>query len=117
MCCCTMEEEDLSMLSQKSGDDGSGSNQMTTTTDDHSVLLAFLAYLSFGFRVISTVIVVLMAGWIIITIKTARSLHTTHNIYVAYLLAMDTMYVITITLPSAAMMMGYVTGMGLTAMF
>ena len=62
-----MEEQDI--LDQMSGDH-SGSNQETTTTDDHADHLpAYLAYLSLRFKAISTVIIVLMAGWIIVTIK------------------------------------------------
>ena len=112
MRCCTMEEEDLD---NQESDDCSGTNHVTTITAsyDHSVHLpAFSAYLSLGFKVISTTIVVLMAGWIIITIKTIRSLHKTHNIYVVYLMAMDLMYAINITLVTGAMMIGYFTGVG-----
>ena len=64
-----MEQEDFGMLNQEY-DDGSGNNQGTTTTVDYGVYLpAYLGYLSLGFKVISTVIIVLMAGWVIITIR------------------------------------------------
>ena len=107
-----MEQEDFAMLNQESGD-GSESNQGTATTDDHSVHLpAYLSYLSLAFKIILTVIVVLMAGWVITTIKTARSLHKTHNIYVAYLMAIDVMVASTSTLLSGAMMIGYYTSVG-----
>ena len=77
--CCMMEEEQ-DILDQMSGAH-SGSNQETTTTDDHADHLpAYLAYLSLGFKAISTTIIVLMAGWIIVTIKTTRSLQKIHNI-------------------------------------
>jgi len=64
------------------------------------------------FKVISTVIVMLMAGWVIITIKTTTSLHKTHNIYVAYLLATDALFAFTSTVLSGIMMIGYWIGMG-----
>ena len=100
------------MLNQESGD-GSGSNQGTATVDDHDIYLpGYLAYFSLAFKIISTVIGVPMAVWVIITIKTTRSLHKTHNIYVAYLMAMDVMYAIPITLLSGAMTIGYFTGLG-----
>ena len=87
-----MEEQDV--LDQMSGDH-SGSNQETTTTDDHTVHLpAYLSYLSLGFKAISTMIIVVMAGWIIVTIKTTRSLHKIHNIFVAHLMATDIIYVL-----------------------
>ena len=100
------------MLNDMSGD-YSGSNQVTTATDDHSVHLpTYLSYLSLGFRVISTVIIILMAGWVIITIRTTRSLHKSHNIFIAHLMAIDIMLAVTSTLLSGAMMIGYFTGMG-----
>ena len=109
-----MEQEDFGhgVLNQES-DDGSGSNQGTTTTDDYGAHLpGYLGYLSLGFKVISKVIIVLMAGWVIITIRTTRSLHKVHNIFVAYLMAIDTMYVTILALLSGAMMIGYFTGVG-----
>ena len=55
--CCMMEEQ----LYQMSGDH-SGSNQETTTTDADTVHLpAYLAYLSLGFKAISTMI---SNGWL-----------------------------------------------------
>jgi len=61
-----MEEQDV--LDEVSGD-YSGSNQ--ENIDDH--LPAYLAYLALGFKVICTGIIVVMAGWIIVTIKSTRS--------------------------------------------
>ena len=107
-----MEQEDFGMLNQEY-DDGSGNNQGTTTTDNYGVHLpAYLGYLSLGFKVISTVIIVLMAGWVIITIRITRSLHKVHNIFVAYLMVIDIMHVTTLALLSDAMMIGYFTGVG-----
>ena len=105
-----MEEQDI--LDQMSGDH-SGSNQETTTTDDDTVHLpAYLAYLSLGFKAISTVIIVLMAGWVIITIKTTRSLHKIHNIYVAHLMATDAISALMGLLLTGTIIIGYFTGMG-----
>ena len=103
-----MEEEQ----DQMSGDH-SGSNQETTTTDDPTDHLpAYLAYLSLGFKAISTVIIVLMAGWIIVTIKTTRSLQKIHNIYVAHLMAADAISALVSLVLNGAMVIGYFTGMG-----
>ena len=64
----------------------SESNQVTNTTDDHSVhLSAYLAYLS----IIFTMIILLMAGWVIITIKITRRLQKIHNIFIAHLMVTD----------------------------
>ena len=93
--------------------DHSGSNQETTTTDDHTDHLpAYLAYLSLGFMTISTVIIVLMASWIIVTIKTTRSLHKTYNIYVAHLMATDAISALISLLLTGTMIIGYFTGIG-----
>ena len=105
-----MEEQDI--LDDMSGDH-SGSNQETTTTDDKNIHLpAWLAYLSLGFKVISTVIIVLMAGWVLITIKTTKHLQKIHNIYVANLMATDILCALTILLVTSTMMIGSFTGMG-----
>ena len=105
-----MEEQDV--LDEMSGDH-SGSDQGLMTTDDQSTHLpVYLAYLSLGFKVISTVIITLMAGWVIITIKTTRSLHKTHNIYVAYLMAIEAVTAIIYVFMSGTIMIGYFTGVG-----
>ena len=104
-----MMEEEQDILDQMSGDH-SGSNP---TTDDHTDHLpAYLAYLSLGFRAISTTTIVLMAGWIIITIKTTRSLQRIHNIYVAHLMAIDAISAIISLLFPGIMIIGYFSGMG-----
>ena len=100
-----MEEQDI--LEDMSGDH-SGSNQVTNTTDDHSVHLpAYLSYLSLGFKVISTVIIVLMAGWVIITMKINRGLQKIHNIFVAHLMVTVAICALTSSLLSVTMMIGY----------
>ena len=103
-----MEEQDI--LDQMSGDH-SGSNQETTTTDDHTVHLpAYLSYLSLGFKVISTIIIAVMAGWVIVAIKTTRSLHKIHNIYVAHLIITDVIYVLIRLVFNGLIIIGYFTG-------
>ena len=107
-----MMEEEQDILDQMSGDH-SGDNQETTTTDDPTDHLpAYLAYLALGFRIISTVIILLMAGWIIVTIKITRSLHKIGNIYVANLMATDAIYVLVRLVLSTIMVIGYFTGKG-----
>ena len=53
-----------------------------------------------------------MASWVIITIRTTRSLHKIHNIFVAHLMAIDIFLVVSGTLLSGAMTIGYFTGVG-----
>ena len=101
------------MLRDMSGGDHSGSYRVTATIDvDNIPLPGFLSYLSLGFKVISTMIIVLMASWVIITIRTTRRLHKTHNIFVAHLMFIDIVFAVTSTLLSGAMMIGYFTGVG-----
>ena len=103
--------EDQPILDEMSGDD-SGCNQTTITTDDHGIHLpAYLAFLSLGFKIISTVIIILMAGWVIVTIKTTRRLNTIHNIFVAHLMATDIIIALTGSLFPGTIMIGYFTGM------
>ena len=105
-----MEEQDI--LDQMSGDH-SGSNQETTTTDDHTVHLpAYLSYLSLGFKAISTMIIVVMAGWVIVAIKTTRKLHKIHNIFVAHLMVADVIAALISLLLTGTLMIGYFTGVG-----
>ena len=109
-----MEEQDTDMHNEISGDSlERGQETATVDHDDPNVRLpAYLAYLSFTLKIISTVIIMLMACWVILTIKTTKSLHKSHNIYVAYLMAIDAMTAFTSTLLSGAMMIGYFTGLG-----
>ena len=105
-----IEEQDI--LDEMSGDH-SESNQETTTTDDHGIHLpTWLAYFSLGFKVISTVIIVLMAGWVLIAIKTTKSLQKIHNIFVANLMATDVILALTTLLLTGTIMIGSFTGMG-----
>ena len=100
-----MEKEDI--LSQMSGDH-SGSNWDGTTIDDPTVNLPeYLSYFTFGFRLISAVIIIVIAGWIIITIKTTRSLQKIHNIFIAHLMATDAIHVIIRLVFNGTIMIGY----------
>ena len=105
-----MKEQDI--FDEMSGDH-SGSDQETTITDDHTIHLpAWVAYLSLGFKFISTIIVVLMAGWILITIKTTKSLQKIHNVYIANLMATSILCALITLLFTSTMMIGSFTGMG-----
>ena len=105
-----MEENDLNALDQESGD---GSGSTLATADAKNVHLpASLAYLSLGYKVTTTMIVVLMAGWVIITIRTIRSLHNIHNIFVAHLMAADAISALISLMLTSTMMIGYFTGVG-----
>jgi len=68
---------------------GSGISQQETATLDYNddiSLPGYLVYLSLGFKLIATLITVLMAST---TIKITKSLHKSHNIFVANLMIID----------------------------
>jgi len=100
-----MEEQDV--LYEISGDHYGSYHR---TTDDSIHLPAYLAYLSLGFKVIFTVIIVVMAGWIIVTIKTTRSLHNNNNIYVANVMVANGISSMVSTLLSAIITISYFIG-------
>jgi len=102
-----MEEQDILAIDEVSGDH---SGSYHRTTDDSIHLPAYLAYLSLGFKGICTVIIMLMAGWIIVTIKTTRSLHNNNNIYVANLMIASGMGSMIVTSLSVIITISYFIG-------
>ena len=93
---------------------GSGTNPEVTTPDElpGHLLPGYLAYVSLGFKLISALIIVPMASWVFMTIKTTRRLHKPHNIWVANLMATDVITVMLSTVLTSTMMIGFVTGAG-----
>jgi len=71
-----------------------------------------LPYLSLVFRWITTLIILMMAGWVVFTIKTTRKLHKPHNIFVAHLMITDIIIAVFNTIITSIMMIGYATGLG-----
>ena len=69
-----------------SGMDFSGSGTNQERDDQGSVLPGYAPYLSLVFKVIATTDILLLSSWVVYTIKTTRSLHKLHNIFVANLL-------------------------------
>jgi len=69
---------------------GFEADQETTSTDQPgSGLPKYFDYLSLVFQMIMTMMILPMAGWVFVTIKTTRSLHKPHNIFVANLMVVD----------------------------
>ena len=72
---------------------GSGMGQETSSTDQKvPVFPGYVSYPSLVFKLIMTVMIWLMAGWVIFTIKTTRKLHKSHNIFVANLMVNDMIF-------------------------
>ena len=72
----------------------------------------YFPYLSLVFRWIATLIILMMAGWVVFTIKTTRKLHKPHNIFVANLMITDIISAVLNTVITSSMMIGYATGVG-----
>jgi len=92
---------------------GSGISPTTAPTDDPCLLIpAHFTGWTLGFRLITTIITFLMAGWVFITITTTRRIRKSHNIFVANLMVADMMLALLTTPQSCIMMIGYLTGIG-----
>jgi len=106
----------MSGVEEYTGISISGSGIGTEKADESiwpgSVLPGYLAYLSLLFKLITTLITVLMASWVIATIKTVRNLHKSHNIFVANLMVADIMTTMLFCLISIMMSIAYAFGVG-----
>ena len=77
---------------------GSGDSQEVTLTNQQSFSVpVYIILLMLGLRLVITMFIVPMAGWVLITIKSTRSLHKPHNIFVANLMATDIIFALTMT--------------------
>ena len=61
----------------------SGVNEEVKVDKGESVLPGYVPYLSLAFKLIATTINLMLSSWVVYTIKTTRSLHKPHNIFVA----------------------------------
>ena len=92
---------------------GSGITQEKEQNDDPDFLLPrYLIYLSLGFKLIATVFILLMSGWVLTTIKTTRRLHKPHNIFVANLMITSIIISLFATTESTIMVVGNISGVG-----
>ena len=81
------------------------------TDDQGSDLPGYVPYLSLVFRLVAaTMVNLLQAGWVIFTIKTTRSLHKAHNIFLTNLLIAGTIFTLSDTLITSTMMISYQLG-------
>ena len=105
--------EESSGLSEWSGSGLEEITSGTTTSGSQDPPLpVYLTYLSLGFKWTATTIISLMACWVFCTIKTTRSLHKPHNIFVASLMITSVISAVLTCLQSSLMMIGFVTGLG-----
>ena len=91
----------------------SGVTEETVPSKDIGFLLpGYFAYLSLGFKWITTLVIFLMAGWVLTTIKVTRRLHRPHNIFVGNLMATCMITALIGTSLSTIIVFGYITGLG-----
>jgi len=92
---------------------GSGLDQGTDTTDYQDPSLpGYFAYLSLVFKLVATTVTTLLASLVISTIKTTRSLHKPHFIFIANLMVADMMLVLIACLISITMTASFAVGEG-----
>ena len=87
---------------------GSGTNQ--EIDDQGSILPGYVPYLSLVFKMIATTVISLLSGWVVYTIKTTRSLHKPHNIFVANLLVSGMITSLSDCLISSTMIISFALG-------
>ena len=85
---------------------------INSATEQGPDLPGYLAYLSLGFKFSATLITLLMAGWVLFTIKSTRNLHKPHNIFVAHLMVVDIISAVLSTAQTSIMMVGFASGVG-----
>jgi len=82
----------------------SGSNDEQIFTPD-STLVTYLSYLSWGFKLVATLVITLLAGWIVATIRNTRRLRYPHNTFVANLMVTDIALAILTAVQSSVIML------------
>ena len=98
------------MFGSESRMDYSGSGTQQETDDQGCVLPGYVPYLSLVFKLIATTVHLLLATWVVFTIKTTRSLHKPHNIFVGNLLVSGEITTLLACLITSAMMISYQLG-------
>jgi len=87
--------------------DYSGSGTNYEIDNQGSVLPGYAPYLCLAFKLIATMVNLLLAGWVVFTIKTTRSLHNSHNIFLANVLVSGMIFTLSGT---SIMMISYQLG-------
>jgi len=79
---------------------------------DHQdfVLPGYFTYLSLGFKFIATMTITLMAGLVITTIKTTRSLHKPHLFFITNVMITDMVLAVVLFLVNCIMISGFSLG-------
>ena len=92
----------------------SGENLSQENDTDHQGLFLpdYYIYLSLGFKFIATMTIVLMAGLVITAIKSTRSLHKPHIIFIANVMVTDMVLAVVVFLLNSIMITGFALGQG-----
>jgi len=78
--------------------------------DPDSVLPGYFPYLSLSFKIIATIMILQLSGWVVYTIKATASLHKPYNIFVANVLVSDMVAALLIFTIQCSMMISYQLG-------
>jgi len=90
---------------------GSEANQEEEVDQQGSALPGFVAYIILFFQLIATTVDLLLAGWVVYTIKTTRRLHKPQNIFVANLLISGAASILFLCLISVSMIISFQLGL------
>ena len=88
----------------------SGSGTSQEIEHQSSVLPGYVAYLTLLFKLIATTVNLSFVSWVVFTIKVTRSLHKSHNIFLANLLISDMVITLSGTIMTGAVMISYQLG-------
>ena len=70
----------------------------------------YLPYLSLVFKMLAAMVILLLSGWVVYTIKTTRGLHRPHNIFIANLLVSGMVATVMYSFIVCTMMISYQLG-------
>jgi len=82
----------------------SGSDDIPIFNPDLTIV-SYLSYLSLGFKLVATLVITLLAGWIFTTIRNTRRLRNPHNTFVANLMVTDIALAILTALQSSVIIL------------
>ena len=92
-----------------SGDD-QGNNQSNNSDQEGPIIHGAFPYISLIFKLTLTLIIILMASLVCVTIKKTKRLHRPHNILVANVMIADIVLALWDTIPASISIIGYAAG-------
>ena len=97
-------------MSYSGSRDDQGNNQSNITDQEGPTIHGPFPYISLMFKLTSTLIIILMASLVCVTIKKTKRLHRPHNILVANVMIADIMLALWDTIPTSIAIIAYAAG-------